>query len=295
VIAGLWIVLGFAAGAVALAGVYFRRVWMPRPPLGVFNRSDVLIMMVAIALLPYLYLALPLWLDGLVLGGLTLGILYVTLAPVPMPRAGLWLAILALVAADLASWWRFGPTGAPFALVNDVVLTVTVVGVSNVWAQSGMKARDAALLGGLLAIYDFVFTAQLPLMNDLLTRLAALPFAPQVVWPIGPGQWVGLGLGDLLLATAFPLVMRKAFGRSAGLAASATSLAVVGALLGLAGLGMFGGAFPVMVVLGPCMVLQYGLWAHRRGQERTTWHYLQAEPLSGCHQERRKLVVRELA
>ena len=95
------------------------------------------------------------------------------------------------------------------------------MGVSNVWAQSGMKARDAALLGGLLAIYDFVFTAQLPVMDDLLTRLAALPFAPQVVWPTGDGQWVGIGLGDLLLATAFPLVMRKAFGQSAGLAASA--------------------------------------------------------------------------
>ena len=277
--AGLWIVFAFAAGATVLASVYFRRVRMPRPPLGVFNRADVLIMLATIALMPYLYLALPLWLDGVLLGALTTGILYVTLVPMLPPGAGVWCGILALVAAHLASWWRFGPTGATFALVNNVVLTVAVVGVSNVWAQSGMKARDAALLGGLLAIYDVVFTVQLPVMNDLLTRLAAVPFAPQVVWPTGDGQWVGLGLGDLLLATAFPLVRRKAFGQTAGLAASATSITTVGTLLGLAGLGVLGGAFPAMVVLGPGMLLQYALWRYRQGQERTTWHYLRAEPL----------------
>jgi hypothetical protein len=26
-------------------------------------------------------------------------------------------------------------------------------------------------------------------------------------------------------------------------------------------------------------VVQYGYWVRRRGQERTTWEYLQAEPL----------------
>jgi len=36
--------------------------------------------------------------------------------------------------------------------------------------------------------------------------------------------------------------------------------------------------FPVMVVLGPLMVLQYAYWRRRRGKERTTWQYLQAEP-----------------
>jgi hypothetical protein len=37
--------------------------------------------------------------------------------------------------------------------------------------------------------------------------------------------------------------------------------------------------FPVMVVLGPLMMLQYAYWRHRR-QERTTWQYLQAEPIN---------------
>ncbi len=36
---------------------------------------------------------------------------------------------------------------------------------------------------------------------------------------------------------------------------------------------------PLMVVLGPLMGLQYLYWRRRRGQERTTWHYLQEEPM----------------
>jgi hypothetical protein len=137
-----------------------------------------------------------------------------------------------------------------------------------------MKARDAALLGGMLALYDVVFTTQLSVMNDLLARLATLPFSPQLVWPTGEAQWVGLGLGDLLLAAVFPLVMRKAFSQTAGLIACILSIGVVAGLLGLAGLGVLEGGFPVMVVLGPLMVMQYAWWAHRRGAERTTVQYL---------------------
>ncbi len=278
-IAAYLIVFGHAAAAVLLSWGYFRRCRMPRPPLGVLNLADVLIMLVAIVLVPYLYLALPLWLAAVLLGGLTLGILYFTLEPLPLSSPAIWLAVLALVVADLDSWLRPGPTSTAFAAANNLLLTVAAVGVANLWAQSGMKARDAALLAGALAVYDFVFTARLPLMNDLLWRLSGLPFAPQVIWPVGDGQWVGLGLGDLLLASAFPPVLRKAFGRGAGLAALAASLAAIGVLLGLAGLGALGEAFPLMVVLGPLMVLQYGYWIRRRWQERTTIEYLRAEPL----------------
>jgi hypothetical protein len=278
VIVGACIVFGYAAAAVLVAGVYFRRVRMARPPLGVVNRSDVLIMMAAIVLIPYVYLALPLWLVGVVLGVLTAGLLYVTLEPLAIPGWRAWLGVLALVASDLAAWLHIGPATRPFATVNNAVLTVAVIGVANVWAQSGMKARDAALLGGLLALYDAQFTWRLPVMNEVLARLAALPFAPQIIWPTGQGEVVGLGLGDLLMAAAFPLVMRKAFGQPAALVASGISLGVVAVLFWLADLGMLADAFPLMVVLGPLMVLQHLLWIRRSGTERTTWQYLQAEP-----------------
>jgi hypothetical protein len=41
------------------------------------------------------------------------------------------------------------------------------VGAANLWAQSGMRARDAAVLAGALTLYDFIFTSQLTLMADL--------------------------------------------------------------------------------------------------------------------------------
>jgi hypothetical protein len=98
-----------------------------------------------------------------------------------------------------------------------------------------------------------------------------------VGWPLG-GLWLGLGLGDLLLATLFPLVMRKAYGKTAGVAAVIIALAAILFVLILPLLGFIEAVFPVMVVLGPLSVIQYLYW-HSRGPERTTWQYLTAEPL----------------
>ena len=144
-----------------------------------------------------------------------------------------------------------------------------------------MKARDAAILGACLTAYDFVATSQLPLMGDLVGRVAELPFAPLVDWPVGPdGSSVGLGLGDLLLAAVFPLVLRKAYHRRAGIVALGLGL---GGIAGVAVLAHLGAVelFPVMVVLGPLMVLQYAWWARRRGSERTTREYRRVEARLG--------------
>ena len=50
----------------------------------------------------------------------------------------------------------------------------------------------------------------------MVERLADLPFLPVVAWGFGQDEWAGIGLGDLLFATVFPLVMRKAYGKRAG-------------------------------------------------------------------------------
>jgi hypothetical protein len=100
-----------------------------------------------------------------------------------------------------------------------------------------------------------------------------------VAWPAGPGGGLGIGLGDLLLATVGPLALRKAFGRRAGLTAAALAVATLAALLALLDLGLVRTTIPAMVALGPLTVAQYLGW-RRRGRERTTWEYLQAEPLT---------------
>jgi hypothetical protein len=276
--ASLLVVVGFIVSALVLGWGYFRRYQITRPPLGVLNLWDVGLMVGAIIVMPYLYLALPLWLAAGLLALAFLSVFYVMAEPVLRARWAIWSAVLLLLAADVGAAQVSGAGSAVFSAVNDGVLLVAVVGLSNLWAQSGMKARHVALLAGVLAVYDLIATSLLPVTTDLVSRLAGMPFSPMVVWGTGHDR-LGIGLGDLLLATVFPLVMRKAFGRRAGLVALASALGTLGALLTLLELRGVPATLPAMTPLGPLMVLQYVYWLHRRGPERTTQEYLQAEPV----------------
>jgi hypothetical protein len=179
---------------------------------------------------------------------------------------------------------QLGPGHPAFLAVNNTVLVLSSAGIGVLWAQSGLRARDAALLGGALGLYDLVATALLPLMDQLLAHLAAMPLIPVIAWGSGvPEGRVSLGLGDLILATVFPLVQRKAYGRAAGLAALASSLCSIALLLLLAGLGWLRGSFPVMVVLGPLCLVQWAASARWCGSERTTGQYLQQATTSSWH------------
>jgi hypothetical protein len=262
--------------ALGLGWLYFRRYTIQRPPIGVFNLWDVAWMLGGIILIPYLYLLLPSGVVAGLLGLGALGILYFLLEPVLRIRPFIWPVVVIALGADIGSALWFGGQSAAFFAVNNIVQLLVTVGVANTWAQSGMKARDVAILGGFLVLYDFLFTSVLPLMTDLFNRLAGLPFAPLVAWPTEAGvtgQWLAIGLGDLLLATVFPLVLRKAYGRQAGLAALLLTGIALASVLALP----LQTAFPVMVVLGPLMILQYLYWRRRCGPERTTCQYLQAK------------------
>ncbi len=251
-----YVVLGCVACVQVGSWAYFRRYQISSPPIGVFNVQDLAVMVLLIILVPLFYLILPLWLTGALLLLVALSILYFTWEPLLRARWAIWLATVTLLVVDSGAAFLGTKQNAFFA-VNNIVLLVMGMGITNLWAQSGMKARDAALLGG-----------------ELVARLSDLPLAPLVAWS-SENTMPSIGLGDLLLATVFPLVMRKAFGRSAGLVALVLTLAAIGTLLALP----LQGGFPLMVVLGPLMGLQYLYWRRRRGQERTTWHYLQEEPM----------------
>src|SRR5262252_4714975 len=68
-------------------------------------------------------------------------------------------------------------------------------------------------------------------MNDLIGRLAGLPFAPMITWASGTNKWLGIGLGDLLLAAVFPLVMRRHSDARQGSRALALGLATLKAMV----------------------------------------------------------------
>jgi hypothetical protein len=231
-------------------------------------------MVLFILLVPFLYLVLPLWLVAGLLGLSALSVLYFTWEPLLGARWAIWSVVLGVLAADLGAAFLLGTRNNGFFAVNNVVLLILIVGIANLWAQSGMKARSVALLGAFLTIYDLLATTQWPLMSDLFTRLAGLPLTPTIAW-VSSGSVLGIGVGDLLLAAVFPLVMRKAFGRPAAIAALVLGLGAIGTLLALP----LKGIFPVMVILGPLIVLQYLYWSKRGGRERTMWQYLQEEPL----------------
>jgi hypothetical protein len=272
-------VIGLSFVTIVLGMVYFRRWQLTRPPIGVFNLGDVAFMLGGILLVPLLYLAVPTW---LLLGLMALGALsaiYVAAEPIVKSAWACWLLLAMVAAAEAWAAVATEPASQAYFLVNNVVVIACVIGVSNLWAQSGMKARDAAILGGALAVYDLVATGILPLMGDLMARTATMPFGPVVGWRDGSGEsWALIGMGDLLVSTMFPLVMRKAYGRTAGMTALALSGTGIVVTFGLIALGITS-LFPVMVVVGPSMVLQYAWWSRRTTGERTTRAYLMAEPI----------------
>ena len=281
-IVALCVILIHTTTAILLGWGYFRRYTVTRPPIGVFNIWDIMVMMGGIILVPYLYLLLPVWLVAGLLALGILSVLYFMWEPILRARWAIWLTVLLLLVADIGAALWLGPATSLFFAVNNIVLVLAIVGITNLWAQSGMKARDVSLLAAMLAVYDLIVTWQLTQTADLFGRLFGLPLVPIIVWPLGAeGQWLGIGMGDMLLATVFPLVMRKAFGRAAGIASLVCNLSLIVALLTIMVLSRLQVLFPVMILLGPLMIVQYAYWRRRIGRERTTRQYLQAEPMPG--------------
>lgn len=255
------------AAAVAATVLYFLRVRMERPPVGVYTLRDVVVMMTVVVVLPVLYLELPSGVVATVLGLMTLFAVQVTLAPLLSGRPALLVA-LGAVAVELV----LHAQGTPLATAwNDLLLAILVVGVANLYVQSGIKLRDVATFGVLLAGYDLVATVLLPTMGEFLAKTIGLPFAPVFAgWGAEP---VVLGLGDVLMLALWTLASVKAFGRAAGWLAAGTGLALTVALVLAIRTGLLTGLFPVLVAAGPLMAAQYLLWHRRLGRERTMGAY----------------------
>ncbi|MFJ9680611.1 hypothetical protein ACIRP2_21540 [Streptomyces sp. NPDC101194] len=261
--------------AVTAAGaVYFARVRMPRPPVGRYELPDVAVMYAVVVVAPLLYLVLPRAAVATVFGLLLCAALQFTLSPLTGGGRA-W----AVAAASVATTAGLAVAHRPLAVMvlTDVLLAVAVVGVANMWVQSGMRSAHAAWFAGALACYDLVATGLTSLMDRFADQVMGLPFAPLLAVTRGDPP-VALGLGDLLLLVLFPLTAVKAFGRVAGLVAAGVGLAVSGAVSLLFGLGALTGAFPLLTALGPLIVLQHLFWARARGGERTVAEWRAGTP-----------------
>jgi hypothetical protein len=154
-----YVVLGFTASAVLVGWAYFRTYQLARPSIGVINFGDVAFMIGLIVLIPYLYLALPLWLVTAILTMAMLGILYFTGEPVLRARWAIWVVALLLLGSVVGANLHFGSRSTTFFLVNNIILVLAAVGVANLWAQSGMKAPSRSDRGNWLFRLSFAFTS----------------------------------------------------------------------------------------------------------------------------------------
>jgi hypothetical protein len=250
-----------------LSLIYFRHCRMTRPPIGVFNIVDVSIAMLIIVLAHFLYIVLPLWVAVGLFALATFCALYYTLEPLLRARSLALLASGVFIVADIGAAQIFGTKNNVFFLVNDLVILLVIIGISNLWVQSGIKARDVVLFSILLAIFDFFATALSPLTFTLFARLQSAPLTPALAW-MSNGTILGGGLGDFLLVTVFSLSLYKAFGRTAGIINTLFSLLVIASLL------LINQEWPGMIFFAPLMLGQYLFWHHRYPQERTLYGYL---------------------
>ncbi|MGC5360953.1 hypothetical protein ACPXCE_04575 [Streptomyces sp. DT24] len=271
-----------AAALMAAAGWYLVRVRMPRPPVGVYVSGDIAILSVCVVLAPLLYLALPGVAVSALFGLVLCLAAQFTLAPVCGNRWAWWVA-LAATALTVAL------VGRPVAVrvCTDVLLAVAVVGVANLWAQSGMRSAHVAAFAAALSCYDLVATALTHVTSDFVTQVQDRPFAPLLALT-GGRLPVAVGLGDLLLLLVFPLVAAKAFGRPAALLAAGVGVVVTSVIGLLFALGTLTAGFPLLTVLGPLIVVQHLIWTRRTGGERTTASWRSGSATPSTRPDRRR-------
>jgi hypothetical protein len=262
-----------AAAATASVGIslcYFRRWELRRPALGVFNVFDVAVLVAVIAAAPYLYLALPRWGVSALLGVALLNTFLLAAEPL-LRRPIRWTVVTLVLAADIAAA-SLGSPAIVFA-ANDVVAVLAVAAVANIWAQAGLAARDVTILACALTLYDVIATIVFPITGQILTRVAGVPFAPLVAWPLGGDAWFGVGLGDLLIASLVPLVFTKAYGTRRGGGVAVLNVLALITVAAVTATDAVHDIIPFMVVLGPLTVLSYLAFHRESPHERTTYEY----------------------
>jgi hypothetical protein len=257
--------------AIALAGslafAYLTRVELPRPPIGVMGTDDLAFALVIIAAMTPALTLLPAPAIAAILALADGAILWTTAAPVlGGRRAGIFTCVM--LGALFALVGAIGMGSGAAILANDVVLIATAAALANIWAQAGIRLSAFALFVAGLGVYDFVATTLLGLTGEMFVNLSQIPLQPLVGFGASShGQPAGLGYGDLVILTAWPLIAWKAYGRFGAGTALLAELALMAAMVALAALTE--SVIPVITPLAPLVLAQL-LWLRRtQGEERT--------------------------
>jgi len=251
---------GGVLATIALAAGYLSRVVVPRPPVGRFVWSDIAVMIAILVVMPFAYAHMPIGIVVAVFGLMVFTATQVTLTPLV---GGWWaaLAAAALCAADGAA----ALAGRQTALlaVNDLAIVVVTIGVTNMWAQTGMTASHVVGLAAAIAVYDALATGLSSVTADFVSRVVGMPFAPMLAAQYGSAPTL-IGLGDCLMLTIWPLVAARTYGWAAARWAVGVNMTVlVGILAGFL-TNVIHGDVPVLTLLGPLIIAQYLIWRRRR-------------------------------
>jgi plastocyanin len=259
----------------SLALAYFRRVRLPRPPIGTFNARDLTVLACFIVTLPVLYVTVP---PGVLTGFLVVTFLSaLTIAlrplfPVRILLVGVPLALTANLVVtrsmeDLAGGLQL------YWVSTSLIVALAAVGVANLYVQGGLGLRHIAWFTLFLGVYDIFFTRVVALTPELAIALQGRPLDPSV----GFAAWglnANVGLGDLLVFCLYTTAAYRGFGRRGAVTAFvlvAAFGAVAPSVTPLLVPGLFGttaAAFvPVMTLFGPAAFAGY-LFLSRTSPER---------------------------
>lgn len=271
-----------------LSLLYFRRVRLERPALGVFNTRDILLILAFILSLPFLYLILPSFvLTGML--ALTFSTaLYIALRPFLRPLY-LWPVVAVLLVGDIVVTRTLMGTTQGWQIYwafNNIIVLGAVIGISNLYVQGGMRMIQVVWFSFILACYDLFFDLVIPVSAHLADRFHGQPLDAAMGWISGPYS-SNLGIGDILIFALFMISAYKGFGRK-GLFASLVTIALCGAIMpSLSPLvimplvrGGVGITVPAQTFFGPFAVLTYYL-LRRSGPERSMAQWTSAEAAEG--------------
>jgi hypothetical protein len=268
--------------------LYFQRIRLERPAIGVFNFRDILVLLFFITALPLLYLALP---DIVLTGFLILtfvSALYMGLRPL-LPVRYLWPLIGFLIGANIivAETLLGTRTGwQVYWVLTNIVVLLAVVSVSNLYVQGGMRLQHIAWFALFLSFYDAFFALVIPITQRLADSFEGRPLDPSIGFAMGPYN-ANVGIGDLLVFCLFIVAAYKGFGKK-GVVSSLIITGIFGVLIPSCaplivaafvrdGIGI---VVPVQMFFGPVAFITY-LWLSRRAPERSMAQWYKAQAASG--------------
>jgi hypothetical protein len=282
--------IGFACVLLPVLGSlwFFRHVRLDRPPIGVFNGQDIVILLCVVTALPFLYLAIP----ALLLTGFLVLTFSSALFNILRPFLSLlltWLIILVLLGFNIVVTITIfhSPIGLIlYWLSNSVIVGLGAIGVANLYVQGGMRLRHAAWFALGLAFYDGFFFLVIPITPRLNAAFVGHPLIPAAGFLSG-NAGISMGLGDLFMYCLFAVAAYKGFGRK-GIFTSIPIIVLFGFIVPLLSSVLFTAflqhgnmpGVPAQVFFGPAAFLTY-LWLSRHTPERRMFEWYQVQEAAG--------------